>query len=262
MILIQQHYTSPDPVRCQELEHVRRANEASGLFREISAVDGTGSRWSFANLFAHAGRHFAGRTCVIANSDITFDGSLTLAATRVAVPEPVLVALTRWDTSAGPSMEGRLDHESWRLYSHSQDAWVFVAGRLPPFRADFVPGIPRCESRLAYEAAAAGVVVVDPALDVRTMHHHATGVRTWRRRDAYAGPLLFPRLATAEAGEAEALVVVRSPWRTREIPLRLTGDAADFAAQLAAARRPGRSWGLSRLGVRSPVYVRRRSSPR
>jgi hypothetical protein len=41
------------------------------------------------------------------------------------------VALSRWDDDTAPSMEGRLAGDDWTFYSHSQDAWAFVAGGLP-----------------------------------------------------------------------------------------------------------------------------------
>lgn len=216
MILFHERYTSPDPDREAELAHVRRLNEETGLFDEIVALP-AGGRHSFADCFAAAAAGFGGETCVVANADIAFDASLVGAAGLLErTDRPLLLALTRWDDRAGPSMEGRVEPGSWRFYSQSQDAWVFVAGRLPSFEARFTLGIPACENRLAYEAYRAGVAVADPALSVRTWHHHASGTRTWRPADAYRGPLFFPRLTTLEAVSGEGYVLDRSGWRTRK----------------------------------------------
>jgi hypothetical protein len=252
MILIQQAYDSSNPSRRRELVEARARNADSGVFEALETVDGADRRASFTDLFRLAADRFAGEVCVIANSDIAFDASLRLVEPLVTDTRPVLVALTRWDDAAGPSMEGRVDPVAWRFYSHSQDAWAFVAGRLPAFPADFLLGIPGCESRMAYEAAVAGVRIVDPALSIRTAHLHASGARTWTRREAYRGPHFFPRLVTAEESAGAGLVVLRSLWRRREIPVAATGDAAAFAEARAAALRGGR------IGLRSPLYVRRR----
>lgn len=252
MILIQQAYVSADPVRQRELDEARERNQAAGVFTAIETVPGDARRASFADLLRFAAERFAGRACVIANSDIACDASLALAEPLLAGDAPVIVALTRWEDAAGPSMEGRVDPADWRFYSHSQDAWVFVAGRLPSFPADFLLGIPGCESRFAYAAAAAGVRVVDPALSIRIRHLHASGTRTWTRRQAYAGPHLFPRLVTTDEPAGAGLVLHRTFWGSRETPVAFTGDARAFAASLAARQRGGR------IGLRSPLYVRGR----
>jgi hypothetical protein len=216
MILLHERYTSSDPVREAELALVRERNVAAGVFEEIVPVADEGRR-SFADFFALAARRFAGQVCVIANADIAFDESLGAAAALFQRHErPLVVALTRWDDPAGPSMEGRVDPRRWRFYSQSQDTWMFVAGALPDFEAGFTLGIPACENRLAYEAFRAGVAVVNPALSVRTWHHHASGTRSWKLADAYRGPLFFPRLTTLEATEFEGYVLDRSGWRTRK----------------------------------------------
>jgi len=216
MILFHERYTSADPAREAELEIVRRRNAAAGVFREIVAV-ADGGRRSFADFFTLAAARCPGELCVIANADIAFDHSLPAVARLFERhTRPLLVALSRWDDPAGPSMEGRVDPKTWRFYSHSQDTWLFVAGGLPRFEAGFTLGIPACENRLAYEAHRAGIAVVNPALSVRSWHHHATGTRTWKLTDAYRGPRYFPRLTTIDVTGCEGYILDRSGWRTRK----------------------------------------------
>lgn len=216
MILLYEHYASPDPAREAELAGVRKRNAAAGVFEEIVPISGGGRR-SFAEFFALAGRRFAGKVCAIANADIAFDATLNAAAELLGrFGRPVLVALTRWDDPSGPSMEGRVDARQWRFYSQSQDTWLFIGGGLPDFEAGFTLGIPACENRLAYEAYRAGIAVVNPALSVRTWHHHASGTRSWKLADAYRGPLLFPRLTTIDVAEPEGYVLDRTRWRSRK----------------------------------------------
>lgn len=254
MILIQQRYVSSDPARQAELERARAINERCPVLARTVDVDGAARRWTFADLCELAAREYPGQVCVIANSDISFDESLAAVEPLLSTPL-ALVALTRWDDDTAPSMEGRVDPVTWRFYSQSQDAWIFRAGALPEFRADFHLGVPRCENRLAFEAARAGIVVRNPALSIKARHHHATNLRTWKRTDHYRGPLLFPRLTTVEDDGPEGLVLTRG-LRKREAVVRLGDGAAVEAA--ATTRLSLRDLRGARFGVRSPVYIRRR----
>ncbi len=256
MILFQQSYRSPHPERQAELDRVRHVNAGVRAFASVEEVDGAVRRWTFGDLFRLAAERFAGQVCVLANSDIAFDESIAAAAPRAVAGR--LVALSRWDDGVSPSMEGRVAGPEWHFFSHSQDAWVFTAGGLPPFNADFQLGIPQCESRLAYEAAAAGVVIVNPALSIQARHYHASAVRSWQRKDGYRGPVLFPRLTTVEIDAPEAFVVDRrGRFRKFEAVVRLAGSAEDFTRQLAAAEASSRLRKGS-IGLRSPFYRRER----
>jgi hypothetical protein len=256
MILVQQRYQSPNAERQAELDRCREINDGLKAFAEIVLVDGAAKRWTFADFFRLVAERHPGEICVLANSDIAFDDSIALAAPLAN--QGMLVALSRWDDAASPSMEGRIAGEGWHFFSHSQDVWVFRAGGLPPFSADFQLGIPQCESRLAYEAAAAGLIVVNPALSIRCSHHHGSAVRSWRRKDGYRGPLLFPRLTTAEGVIPEALVVERTGrLRKREAVIRLTGRPGGVAAAMAEKEAEMRKKPL-KIGLQSPFYLRGR----
>jgi len=257
MILLRQAYQSPDVLRQAELDAVREANARVAAFADVLEVDGAAKRWTFADFFRLAAKRVAGQICVLANSDIAFDDSVARASSLVE--RGMLVALSRWDDDSAPSMEGRVAGAEWRFFSHSQDVWMFKAGGLPPFEADFQLGIPQCESRLAYEAAAAGVVVANPALSVVCRHHHASAVRSWRRREGYRGPMLFPRLTTMAIEAPEALVVLR-PGRFRKIQavVAMTGSAPDFRRHLAENRQ-SQAFAFAKIGIRSPFYLRRKS---
>ncbi len=216
MNLIFERYTSPDPARETELEAVRQINAAAGVFERIVPV-ADGGRKTYGQLLALAAERFPGEVCVIANSDIAFDVTLTAAATWLEQQSrPAILALSRWDNASSPSMEGRIDPATWKLFSHSQDTWMFVAGNLPAFDANFTLGIPACESRLAHEAHIAGVMIANPALTIRTWHHHASAVRTWKLQDSYKGPLYFPRLTTLEGITGEGYILDRTGWKARK----------------------------------------------
>jgi hypothetical protein len=256
MILVQQRYESPNAERQAELDRCREINAGLKAFAEVVLVDGAAKRWTFGDFFRLAAERHPGEICVLANSDIAFDESILLAAPLAE--QGMLVALSRWDNASSPSMEGRVAGEGWHFFSHSQDVWVFRAGGLPRLSTDFQLGVPQCESRLAYEAAAAGVIVVNPALSIRCSHHHASAVRSWRRKDGYRGPLLFPRLTTAEGADPEALVVERAGrFRKREAVIRLTGQPGGVAIAMAEKASEMRKKPF-KIGIQSPLYLRGR----
>lgn len=262
MILIRQSYRSGNALRQAELDRAAELNASAGLFAAVSEVDGSAGRLTYDDLFSHAARSFPGEICVVANSDISFDDSLRLAVPLVR--ENALVTLSRWESEAGPVMGGHVaDEDHGKLFSQSQDTWIFVAGGLPRFRTDFQLGILTCETRLAYEAAAAGVTVLNPALSVRSWHHHASNDRTYRLGDSYEGPRYLPRLTTAEGAIAEGYVIDRTR-RPKGRIVRLAGSATAFAGQTAnrpfldAAEPLPRQLRRLKIGLRSPVFIRRR----
>lgn len=255
MFLIRQDYTSPNALRQAELERAARINASSGLFAGVGLVDGTKRRLTFGDLFDYAHRHYPSEVCVIANSDISFDRTLALVIPHVR--PNVLITLSRWENTSGPVMGGHVvDEEDGKLFSHTQDVWIFQGGGLPHFRADLQLGILACETRLAYEAAAAGVIVMNPALSIRTQHHHASNVRTYTKKDVYTGPRYLPRITTIDAPIAEGYVIDPSRRPKRRV-VRLTGSAEDFS--LAMADQP-RFAGSYRLSFRSPIYFRQRTA--
>ncbi|MDX2000939.1 MAG: hypothetical protein SFW35_00775 [Chitinophagales bacterium] len=109
--------------------------------------------------------------CLIGNTDIYFDETLTLAT---CIKENECFALTRWDVYH----EGEI-----HLYSGaacSQDTWIFRR----PIRniaGDFYLGKPGCDNRIAYEIASAGYHVTNPSKSIRSIHWHASGIRNYAR---------------------------------------------------------------------------------
>ncbi|HLK88360.1 MAG TPA: hypothetical protein VKZ18_00620 [Polyangia bacterium] len=125
-------------------------------------------RATYRQLFDHAGRHLSGRRTIIANNDIYFDHTLGYLAPREL--SRALVCLTRWDVHPDGS-------SVFFEHSGSQDAWIFRAP-LVTFPSDWYLGLPGCDNRLAHEAAAAGLKLLNPARSVRIHHLHLSGVRS------------------------------------------------------------------------------------
>jgi hypothetical protein len=72
MILVTQKYR--DPSRDKEFARCERLNESASVIDHIEAVDGESRRWTFGDLYGLCCEKFSGKLCVIANSDIAFDG--------------------------------------------------------------------------------------------------------------------------------------------------------------------------------------------
>ena len=199
MILVCQSYSTGDDTRDAELRKCREINEGFGVFERCDYLDGGDKRLTFGDMFQHCESLYRGQWCVFANSDIAF-GSIAYALVGMT-SEGLLVALTRWEDDSSPCCLGHV--ANGRFYSGSQDAWAFTAGGLPDITATHkIPmGLVGSDSAIAGWATTSGVVVVDPALTVKTRHIHA-GVE---RPDRLAGSgcyFAYPRLTTlATTGE-------------------------------------------------------------
>lgn len=175
---------------------VRRGSPGTVAATQMSAllVDGkitlveTGRRTPFREYFTYANNHFQGKLCVIANSDIWFDGTLSLIE-KTDLSE-TLVSLSKWNPGADSPDSAAI----------SQDAWAFRAP-IREFLCDWTLGLPGCEGRLAHEAAQAGLKVINPSLSVIAHHEHASGIRRHRDWDRIAPPYLPVMPATLEVRE-------------------------------------------------------------
>jgi len=201
MILLSQHYAPASKSRRDELAEVREANEASGLFEQCVYVDGDKKRWTYGDFIDLAAQSLAGQVCVLANSDIRFDGTIRLL--EASCQKMRLFALTRWDSLVSPRMLGHTVGE--RFFSGTQDTWIFVGGGTG--RTDKMSSIPLgfvgCENAFLGEAVLAGCEVFNPAIDIRTWHVHREPPPENRR--SVDGWFVYPELTTVvSSGEAFA----------------------------------------------------------
>jgi hypothetical protein len=106
---------------------------------------------------------------VICNSDISFNNSL-IPLSRV-LRSNVCAALSRWDL-------GRDGTPRCYYTPYSQDAWVF-SGKIRDFECNFNIGIPGCDNRFMHELSEVGYKVINPALTIRSYHHHNASDRNY-----------------------------------------------------------------------------------
>ncbi len=197
-------YRDPDPAREAELEVCREANAANPLLRRVilfvekagppkPARRGAqvflphGRRETFADLIDYANRYLAGQVVILANADIAFDDTLALL-NGVRDWTDLLICLSRTESNGMPPCWD-FDHygeSGYHWAANSQDAWIFKAP-IRPFSCNWPMGVLGCDNRLAHEAAAAGLRLVNPFPEIRAWHHHRSRVRR-RPQSALPGP--------------------------------------------------------------------------
>ena len=109
------------------------------------------SRLQFADALRVANSRLAGRSVILANSDIYFDRSLPefIAEQPLPLAPRLLLALSTW--TPGPSTQAQSQPLSLHLRSDSQDAWLLTAPVSEEIiqQTDFFFGLPRCDNRIA-----------------------------------------------------------------------------------------------------------------
>lgn len=135
------------------------AKKVAGWNSKIDARQ-VSARPLFSDFFAIANAEFPGRVCIIANTDIAFDGTLALVGTIDLFGK--CLAISRRNARAPK----RFYENQW-----CQDTWIFKSP-IPELHAEFPIGAPSCDWRLARLLMDAGLQVLNPCCDVATWHHH------------------------------------------------------------------------------------------
>jgi hypothetical protein len=172
-------YKDSSPLRQAELDEALCRNFANPAFDCVQQLDG---RPTFADFFAAA---HPDSVTVIANSDIAFDASISLASD---IGPDEAYALSRWD---GDSIQN----------SDSQDVWIFRGVPKPGMFLDFTPGVCGCDNRLAWELMHAGYRVSNPSLSIKANHLHASGVRHYAPAAEYCVPRPYLLIKPHALGE-------------------------------------------------------------
>jgi len=123
------------------------------------------SRPTFQMLIDYANENLSEEVCMLANSDMFFDDTLSLV--EKADLEKDFISLTRWDVRHDYTIE-YYDREDrgW-----TQDTWIFktpcsIEG------ANFVFGVFGQDNRIMKLAYDAGLNVINPSLAIITKHYH------------------------------------------------------------------------------------------
>ena len=186
-------YTSTHPVRYSELldclernlenpeiECVHAFQEDDGVNypseRHIAAlrhpkikVIEVGHRMTYEEYFKYANINLQGKCCMMANSDIYFDN--TLSKIKPELLKKYFFACSRSHVRADKSVE--FDPQA----SCAQDAWFFCPPVKIPTDCKFHFGLPGCDNKIVYlMATQSGLKVVNPSRTIHLFHHHASNI--------------------------------------------------------------------------------------
>ncbi|HMD53702.1 MAG TPA: tetratricopeptide repeat protein [Phycisphaerae bacterium] len=152
---------------------------------------------------------------IVAHSDVYFDESL--GSVRDLNLELVCLALTRWEIN-----KKREFHP--HLWDTSQDAWIFQGHIRPVGDVDIPIGAPGAEGRLTWRLRQGDYKVVNPSLDLKSIHLHASGVHTTA---AQIGP---PREDVWRGSLAATKIPTGRQFKTGLISMSLFGKKAKYLA--------------------------------
>lgn len=217
MNLLSQWWTPSDERRLGEIRECREANESSGLFSDVVYVDAPGGSKTYRELFGECVDRWPGEICVVANTDIIFDETISLIEPHV--DDKTFVALTRWDSPISPRMIGHILHvpkttesqgkrhfDDFCFFAGSGDAWAFVASDAMRDSPEIALGTQACDQVIAaWAAIGRGMRVINPCLSVRTWHRHATFDRPPAGNTVAQGMYAYPQ-ATTIAGVDETML--------------------------------------------------------
>lgn len=140
-----------------------------------------GARPTYNYLFNYCSREFPGEICIVSNSDVFFDETLSLITDEYI--QGKFLALSRWDFVK----DGECSHYDW---AYSQDCWIFKS---PVYieGGDYTMGLLGCDNRIAYEAYDSGLDVRNPSKEIKSYHYHNSNYRTYKSKDTLKGDYLF-----------------------------------------------------------------------
>jgi len=122
-----------------------------------------------------------GDIAIIANSDIYFDETLSLAN---EIKEGECYALSRYDDN----IKGLIPFHR----RDSQDAWIFRTPiRMPNHADDLRLGVPGIDNRLAFELNNVGYKVTNPCSQIKAIHLHRSNRRNYTSKDRIEPPYLL-----------------------------------------------------------------------
>jgi len=138
------------------------------------------------DMFLFASKFLSGENCIIANSDIVFDNTLS----KVDNLSDLFLALTRWEMDGDKNM--RLYRPRWGS-KMSQDSWIFKSPFVPCEELGFPLGYLGADNRIAFVANKSGLKVINPSKSVITKHIHSSNYRTRAKKKRVDGEYLFVR---------------------------------------------------------------------
>lgn len=128
---------------------------------------------SFGLLFDIVNNYYADQQVIVSNADIYFNETLNLLDEYDLTDK--FLALTRWDVKA----DGTLTPYFKVKNTYSQDTWIFKAP-LKKFKdASMLIGTCGSDNKIAFQAGAVGLQVLNPCWSIQCCHLHLSNLRTY-----------------------------------------------------------------------------------
>jgi hypothetical protein len=200
--LIQQYFISPKPRRDREIRSCLEDNIANPFIDKILLLNeqdyimrgilprsnkivecAIGCRLQYAEVFKTIqGRIPSGAIVAFANSDIVFDN--TIRQVWSLNMKDVCLSLLRYEE---PTVDGG-EPTLFGPRPDSQDSWIVhsdsVKSRTWDWKSlSFEFGRAGCDNAIGVELLRQKFIVANPALSIRTLHRHASQVRTYNPHD-------------------------------------------------------------------------------
>jgi hypothetical protein len=188
-------YNDPNPARQREINECLSHNIASSLIDRIYLiVDSLNidfynldqsekvekvvhfKRPTFSYLFELANTKITSDDItIISNIDIYFD-EYNLSLIRHYLEPATCFALSRWEREANGTIN-LFDRED------SQDSWIFKGYIKYIGNCDFTLGKLGCDNAICQRIEAAGYIIQNPSRDIKSIHVHNTGIRSYTPLD-------------------------------------------------------------------------------
>lgn len=147
---------------------------------QIEVDDKNKDRLMFSYAFHFINNNLSGEPCILSNSDIIFDNTLSLFNNYNWNNK--FLALSRYNDFARKQL----------ALQYSQDAWLFMSPcKIPLGKCNFTLGKMGCDGRIAYLAHDSGYHLLNPALSIYSYHVHESNFRTYKINDRVEKPYIW-----------------------------------------------------------------------
>jgi len=187
-----------------------------------------------------------------ANSDIYFDETIqTLWSLKM---ENKFLALLRYDAKSSTDEEPKLfgpradSQDSWIVLSDSIKAAADAIPKLNKLQDfDFPFGKSGCDNAIAYEMLRKKFLVANPALSIRTIHLHTSGIRTYEPKDVIEKPVFL---------YIEPTIIQEFQTQTDFIPYKVQSKLRIYKFIDAFQTKDGLTYGYNTLYIENNEQVK------
>jgi hypothetical protein len=161
--------------------------------QKIRYVQGS-DRPTFAEYFDHCSAYTGENDVnIFLNSDCFLDPRTSKKVNEIRNNEAYCITRHELKQLVPLKIDHQKTNEELRLRRYCmQDAWILRGKPREGMWLDFQPGKPGCDNRIAYELSKVGYRIGDPFYNIRLIHSHSSGERTWTESERIPPPYAYP----------------------------------------------------------------------